>query len=316
MSRGLTPLTAILVVTACASAPHLPTVTNGQLLRPTYLSRTTGLDRQFLLYLPAGYASAGKLWPVIYFLHGDGERGNGLTELDYVLKHGPLMEAWIQKRDLPFIIIAPQLPLFGRASPASSGADPPDALAEAIPAREAHGRSRSARLREAYPIERQRSEDFPGDHAPYPESGDPPDGWMAVEADVLRILDTVLADYNADPDRVYLTGLSYGGFGTFDLAAEHPDRWAAISPIVGTGRREDVERLAAEGIPTWLIGAGADMVVKPHWLYQMARWLEEAGHPSLRFTVHEDMSHDAWIRPYAGEDFYDWLLRHRRSDRR
>ena len=48
------------------------------------------------------------------FLHGDGERGNGQDELGYVLKHGPLYEAWIQKKDLPFIIISPQLPMFGR----------------------------------------------------------------------------------------------------------------------------------------------------------------------------------------------------------
>ena len=55
--------------------------------------------------------------------------------------------------------------------------------------------------------------------------------------------------------------------------------------------------------------------MKPHWLYEMAGALERAGHPSLRFTVHEDMSHDAWIRPYAGEDLYAWLLSHRRSGR-
>ena len=48
------------------------------------------------------------------FLHGDGERGDGKGELDYVLVHGPLFEAWCQRRDLPFIIISPQLPMFGQ----------------------------------------------------------------------------------------------------------------------------------------------------------------------------------------------------------
>jgi hypothetical protein len=52
-------------------------------------------------------------WPVMLFLHGNGERGNGKEDLDWVLTHGPLYEAWIQKRDLPFIIVAPQLPLYG-----------------------------------------------------------------------------------------------------------------------------------------------------------------------------------------------------------
>jgi len=45
------------------------------------------------------------------FLHGHGQRGNGLKDLDYVLTHGPLMEAWIQRKELPFIIISPQLPV-------------------------------------------------------------------------------------------------------------------------------------------------------------------------------------------------------------
>ena len=48
------------------------------------------------------------------FLHGDGERGDGREDLDWVTVHGPLYEAWIQKRNLPFIILSPQLPLFGR----------------------------------------------------------------------------------------------------------------------------------------------------------------------------------------------------------
>lgn len=51
-------------------------------------------------------------WPILMFLHGNGERGNGKDELDYVLMHGPLYEAWIQKKDLPFIIVSPQLPMF------------------------------------------------------------------------------------------------------------------------------------------------------------------------------------------------------------
>ena len=67
--------------------------------------------------------------------------------------------------------------------------------------------------------------------------------------------------------------------------AAHPDRWAAIVPIVGTGNVDDVETLAREGIPTWLIGSGTDPVVKPRWLY------------------------------YAGEDLYLWPLSHRLPSR-
>jgi predicted peptidase len=286
-----------------------------ELLRPSYVSQVTGVERRYLLYVPKSYNRSQEHWPVIYFLHGGGERGDGREDLDYVLLHGPLMEAWIQKRDLPFIIVAPQLPLFGREGPGERGVQIPVRSVDDPPQRTPHIRARNPEGRVERPIERQSSGEYPGEFESYPDNDWPPEGWMHVEADLLHILDEVLNDYRADPDRVYLTGLSYGGFGTFDMAAAHPDRWAAIVPIVGTGNLDDVEALASEGIPTWLIGSGLDPVVKPHWLYEMAGALERAGHPSLRFTVHEDMSHDAWIRPYAGEDLYAWLLSHRRSDR-
>jgi len=286
-----------------------------QLLRPSYRSEATGEERRYLLYLPAGYEEADEAWPVIFFLHGGGERGNGLSDLDYVLLHGPIHEAWMRKRDLPFIIVAPQLPLFGRESLAARGTAVPVRPDGDPSPRRPHWRARDDAFRADRPIARQSSDEFPGEFAEYPADDDPPEGWMHVEADLLHILDEVLGAYRADRDRVYLTGLSYGGFGTFDLAAAHPDYWAAIVPIVGTGNLSDAERLARDGIPTWLIGSGTDPVVKPHWLYRMAAELERAGHPELLFTVHEDMSHDAWIRAYGGEDLYAWLLAHRRSDR-
>ena len=91
-----------------------PTKARPQLVRKPYTSTATGRQRKYFLYLPRGYAAeTEKLWPVILFLHGGGERGDGLADLDYVLVHGPLMEAWIQRRDLPFIMIAPQLPVSG-----------------------------------------------------------------------------------------------------------------------------------------------------------------------------------------------------------
>lgn len=149
----------------------------------------------------------------------------------------------------------------------------------------------------------------------YPPEEWPPDGWFRVEGDLVAILDDVLGAFRADSDRVYLTGVSYGGFGVFDLAASHPDRWAALAPVVGTGDLEDVPVLAEAGIPIWMFAGGTDPLVKPHWLYAMARALEEAGHPDVRLTVHEDMTHDAWRRVYEGRDLYDWFLSQRRSER-
>ena len=87
--------------------------TEAQLLRRPYESAATNKQREYFLYLPEGYGQdRDRLWPIILFLHGGGERGDGPADLDWVLQHGPLAEAWIQRRNLPFIMIGPQLPVF------------------------------------------------------------------------------------------------------------------------------------------------------------------------------------------------------------
>jgi predicted peptidase len=200
------------------------------LLRPCYPSTATGKERQYLLYLPSGYdEQAGRDWPVIFFLHGGGERGDGDEDLDYVLSHGPIYEAWIQKRDLPFIIVAPQLPVFGQAEQLGFRGNKPERLDVGVP-------PRWAGIPTDGPMVRHDETAVPQwTAAREPRGYGPPEGWWMTEADLIAILDEVIETYRADPDRVYLTGLSYGGYGTFYMAATHPDRWAAIAPIVGTG---------------------------------------------------------------------------------
>lgn len=312
-----------------------------ELLRRPYSSAETGEQREYYVYLPRGYRDTPREdWPVIFFLHGGGERGDGRGDLAWVLAHGPLYEAWIQKRDLPFVIVAPQLPVFDqrRQIAGRSGQQPPLRLDQGTPPRyeicalegggnwgedcriaphrrafdrgQDEARSIARTAAEAY--ERVRFFDMEFD---YPPEGWPPDGWFRVEEDLVTILDDVLEAFRTDPDRVYLTGISYGGFGAFDLAASEPDRWAALAPVVGTGDLNDVPVLAETGIPVWMFGGGTDPLIKPHWLARMARALEEAGHPHVRLTVHEDMAHDVDKRVYAGRDLYDWLLSHSRSER-
>ncbi len=283
-----------------------------QLLKLSYFSSATQTNREYFVYLPVGYNSENKkLWPVMLFLHGHGQRGNGQEDLDYVLTHGPLMEAWIQRRELPFIIISPQLPL----KFAIEGVEE-DHSADPIPARLKKGvPERNYGFKSPIPIRRLNSEEFPeGPHSQfkgYPDFG----GWVNIHEELLYMVDTVLKDFQADSQRVYLTGISYGGFGTFDMAARYPERWAAIAPIVGTGKLADATKIANARLPIWMFGGGKDRTVKPHWLYQMAEALESAGHPALRFTVHENMDHDAWKRVYEGEDLYNWFLRYT-SDKR
>jgi predicted peptidase len=283
-----------------SEAGEIDARTGAQLLRKRYDSKATGQPREYFLYLPVGYESeTGKKWPVILFLHGGGERGDGLNDLDYTLVHGPLMEAWIQGRDLPFVIINPQMPLFDRPEPQRQPL--PHRSPEGTPPPRPYG-NRSSR-----PMT------FPAAEVEPRRTGSTPQGWETVEDEVLAMVDNTLADYRADPARVYLTGLSYGGYGTWYLSTRHPERWAAIAPICGGGDPKLVDRLVAQKLPLWIFHGGRDTTVPPARSLEMAVALEAAGHPEVRFTVHEDLSHNVWTRVYEGQDIYSWFLRNRRE---
>jgi predicted peptidase len=140
-----------------------------------------------------------------------------------------------------------------------------------------------------------------------------PGGWQSCQEDLIDMVEIVLNAYRTDPDRVYLTGLSYGGNGTWHMAITYPERWAAIAPICGDGNSALATILAAHQLPIWMFHGGRDTLNKPQWAYDIANALERAGHQSVRFTVHEDCGHDCWTRVYGGQDLYEWFLHHRRQ---
>lgn len=297
--RKITPflcpfLLAVLAVTAWAKAEP-------QLLRVSYQSKTLNAERDYFVYLPPDFEKQDK-WPVILFLHGNGERGDGEGELDYVLKHGPLFEAWCQKRDLPFVIISPQMPMQDQGEVPyiknRTRAEIPSRRADGVDPRPFFPRSK-------LPLEGQMAEQIPvewGDLGAYPR------GWNTMVADVMANLDEVLAKHKGDPKRVYLTGISLGGVGTWALAAAHPDRFAAIAPIVGFGSVSMAPALANPPMPMWVFAGGRDNAMSAKYFYPLLNELEKLGHPEVRFTIEADMDHDAWIRVYMGRDLYDWFL--------
>ncbi|MEO9852054.1 MAG: alpha/beta hydrolase-fold protein [Reichenbachiella sp.] len=278
---------------------------NAELKRIFYTSTADQSEREFLLFLPKGYGDDPKKeWPVLLFLHGNGERGNGTTELDFVMVHGPLYEAWIQKRNLPFIIIGPQLHMFGMDAHAKYIADRtldqlPKQLNEGTPEREAKWKS-----------DVQVNGSISDINYPYKAWG-PPMGWEKVERDLINILDSVNENYQADPSRTYLTGLSYGGFGTWYMASKYPEKFAAISPVVGWGHVELMKPLAESKMPIWCFAGGRDQVIEVKYFYPGLNELERLGH-EVRFTIQSDMGHDTWKRVYAGEDIYNWFLSYSR----
>jgi pimeloyl-ACP methyl ester carboxylesterase len=279
-----------------------------QLLRVSRTSQATHAERDHYLYLPAGHAtSTEQRWPVILFLHGNGERGDAKADLDYLLKNGPLYEAWIQKRDLPFIIIAPQLPMYGQDERA---AYLKNRRREEIPMRLDQGvPERPTEFATPQPMTGAVSEELPATTTPY----GPPMGWPELEADLLNMLDDALQNQRGDAARQYLTGLSYGGFGTWHLASKHPQRFAAIAPVVGYGHPDLMPSIAAAKIPIWCFAGGRDGAVPVKYFYPGLNRLEALGHTGFRFTVEEDMGHDVWARVYAGNDVYSWFLSHQKA---
>lgn len=274
-----------------------------RLVRQAYISKVDSLEREYFVYLPRGYDDdPQKSWPLMLFLHGNGERGNGKNELDYVLKHGPVYEAWIQKRDIPFIIISPQLHMFDFDKAGLDYIDNrsldsvPKRLTKGVPPRsDAHaktglmtGHEGLTDLSEVEPLL--------------------PRGWERVEEDLLNILGDVQNNFRTDKKRVVLTGLSYGGFGTWYMASKHPELFSAIVPVVGWGHPSLMEPIAKNQIPVWAFAGGRDQAVQPQYFYAGLNKLESLGHNNVRFTIHEDMPHDAWTRVYASTDIYEWML--------
>lgn len=276
-----------------------------QLMREPYVSQVDNLERDFFVYLPVGYEDSSQKWPVLIFLNGDGERGDGKEDLDYILKSGPLYQAWILKRDLPFIIVGPQLHMFERGGP-----DGPDYILKRkrsdIPQRLAEGTPLPNQDMPALEIAGPMVGTVVAEEAGIDEVVDK-NGWHNTDPDVITVLDIVLAKFKADANRVYLTGLSMGGFGTWFYAAKYPERFAAILPIVGYPTVEQAEAVAKAGIPAWCFSGGRDLVVPTKFFFLGMNKMEEAK-GVMRFTTEQDMFHDVWNRAYGGEDVYNWLL--------
>ena len=132
--------------------------------------------------------------------------------------------------------------------------------------------------------------------------------WSPLQ--VRDLLDDIVAHYPVDPDRVYLTGLSLGGYGTWETALWFPERFAAIVPVCGGGDPTDVGRL--KDVPTWVFHGGRDPAVRVENSYEMVRALRDV-HGRVRFTLYPDYPHNSWDPAYDDPALYDWLLAQRRG---
>jgi predicted peptidase len=239
-NQGWINLAVVLVASALAATADAQEKKSSQQPKSFEKEITIKVKLNYLLFLPEGYDSSDKKWPLILFLHGGGERG---TDVEKVKATG-LPKLLETKTDLPFVVISPQSPR----------------------------------------------------------------GWNTDRLNAL--MDEVLAIYKVDPDRVYLTGLSMGGAGSWELGTTYPERFAAIAPICGGGDPAQASRL--KGVPVWAFHGAKDKTVPVARTEAMIKALKEAGcDPKL--TIYPEAGHDAWTETYNNPELYKWLLEQKRG---
>jgi poly(3-hydroxybutyrate) depolymerase len=139
----------------------------------------------------------------------------------------------------------------------------------------------------------------------------PTSGWWQP-TELTALLDQIEKDLNVDADRIYVTGLSLGGLGTWRLANFSPDRFAAIAPICGGGEIYWADAIA--DMPIWAFHGAKDDVIPDTRTIEMVEAVRKAG-GRAKLTIYPEADHDAWTETYGNPDFYTWLLAQTLQDR-
>jgi predicted peptidase len=144
-------------------------------------------------------------------------------------------------------------------------------------------------------------------------------------------LDAAMAEFGGDPDRVYLTGLSMGGYGAWELGLREPRRFAALVPVcagvTAPAHRPTLRVVAVEGepdpfaavahgveaIPTWIFHGADDPLVPAEQSRRMQAALQAAGAEEVRYTEFPGVGHASWDPAYAHAPLWDWLFAQRRD---
>lgn len=131
---------------------------------------------------------------------------------------------------------------------------------------------------------------------------------------LLQLLDKIIATHHVDTKRVYLTGLSMGGYGTWKLGLTHPEKFAALAPICGGANMIDVilgswdRKKDLETLPIWAFHGAKDDVVPLNESERVVDGLKKGGVKDIKLTVYPEAKHDSWKLAYADPAFYEWLL--------
>ena len=213
-----------------------------------YTKHTWKSDNHFnfnyVKYLPADY-DPNKKYPLVFFLHGAGERGD---DLDLASTHGYMKRVREKNEEFPFIFIAPQCPA--------------------------------------------------GKY------------WGCFTESLLAFLDDICEELPIDRQRIYLTGLSMGGTGTFMLAMAAPERFAAIAPVCGSGIYWYGEMLI--NIPVFMYHGDCDTIVPVTESVNMLNSINKRG-GNAQLKICYGVGHNAWDMAYSGDELMNWLLSHKKE---
>jgi predicted peptidase len=242
---------AILIIGSCFAYSEQVMAKPKQNARTFSKRITTRVKADYLLFLPDGFDSKKKeRWPLIFFLHGMGERGSDPWK---VKVHGPPKVAE-KMADFPFIVVSPQCP---------------------------------------------------------------DDEWWSSEV-LTALLDEIIGRHKIDTNRIYLTGLSMGGYGAWSLALERPERFAAVAVVCGGGNPNyfhsygPARKAALKSLPFWVFHGDKDNSVPLDESQRMVAALKKFG-CDVRFTIYPGVEHDSWTQTYANPELYEWFLGHKRQ---
>jgi predicted peptidase len=129
--------------------------------------------------------------------------------------------------------------------------------------------------------------------------------WDAPALSVL--IDEVEKIYRVDKKRIYVTGLSMGGEGTWKLIMAQPKRFAAAAPVCGRTGSSYLDACILNNLPIWVFHGAMDDVVSIDESVRMIKALQECGN-DVKFTVYPKANHNAWTKAYNNDELYRWLL--------
>ena len=131
-------------------------------------------------------------------------------------------------------------------------------------------------------------------------------GYAWSPAQLMLLLDHIENNFVIDKSRIYVTGLSMGGFGTWMCLNESPKRFAAAAPICGGAKPEWAEKLT--DIPIWIFHGDKDPVVSLDHSQGIVDAIRDADGRKILFTIYEGEGHDSWTRTYNNQLLYDWMF--------